>query len=109
MSFRVQFTISDSEKAMLDCQARAEGYPNIAALCKARAFNGKNSYGDLYIDMVNKINNLAKGETFFLRDLIDTPPALLGRWLYDNVKNGTIKNVKNLGNNGSDAQQYLKL
>lgn len=109
MGFRVQFTISDVEKVQLETEATAEGYPNIAELCKVRALQGKSTYAELYKKMVAKIDILPKGRRFKLRDLIDTPPTLLGRWLYDNVANGTIKNVKHLGNNGSDAEEYEKI
>lgn len=109
MSYRVQFTISDTEKEQLMTEAAAEGYPNISELCKVRALLGKSTYADLYKRMVKKIDSLPSKEKFFLRDLIDTPPTLLGRWLYDNVANGTIKNVKHLGKNGSDAEEYEKI
>lgn len=109
MSYRIQFTISDVEKTQLMAEAIAEGYPNISELCKTRALQGKSTYADLYREMVKKIDSLPAGKTFLLRDLIDTPPALLGRWLYDNVANGTIQNVKHLGNNGSDAEKYEKI
>ena len=109
MGYRIQFTISDEEKEQLIAEARAEGYPNIAELCKVRALQGKSTYSDLYKKMIKKIDSLPANSKFKLRDLIDTPPALLGRWLYDNVANGTINNVKHLGNNGSDAEEYEKI
>lgn len=109
MGFRIQFTISDDEKTQLENEAIEEGYPNIAELCKTRALQGKSTYAELYKKMVIKIDTLPAGRKFKLRDLIDTPPTLLGRWLYDNVANKTIKNVKHLGNNGSDAEEYEKI
>lgn len=109
MGFRVQFTISDAEKMQLDAEAKEEGYPNIAELCKVRALQGKSTYAELYKKMVSKIDALPKGSKFRLRNLIDTPPTLLGRWLYDNVANGKIKYVKHLGNNGFDAEEYEKI
>lgn len=108
MGYRVQFTITNEEKTQLEAEVQAEGFPNIAELCKVRALQGKASYAQLYKTMVEKIKKLPSGSTFFLRDLIDTPPALLGRWLFDNVANGTIPNVEHLDNNGSDAEQYKK-
>jgi len=108
MSYRVQFTISDAEKAQLTAEATSEGYPNIAELCKARALQGKSTYADLYRKMVKKIETLQVGTEFFLRDLIDTPPTLLGRWLFDNVANGTIKNVEHIGKKDSDSERYVK-
>lgn len=109
MSFRVQFTISDTEYHQLVKEASNEGFPNVSELCKTRALKGKNTYAQLYSLLVKKIEKLESGEKFFLRDLIDTPPTLLGRWLYDNVKNGKIKNVKHLGNDGTNPERYEKL
>ncbi len=108
MSFRIQFTISDKEKTKLERECIDEGCPNISELCKLRALKGNSTYAELYKDMVLKIENLPQGQEFFLRDLINTPPTLLGRWLYDNVKDGIIPNVEYLGK-GSDAAQYKKI
>lgn len=113
MSFRVQFTISDAEhKALID-QAAEEGFPNVAELCKSRSLAPvpcrRRDYGELYRTMVDKIVGLEAGEKFILRDLIDTPPALLGRWLYDNVANGTIPDVVHLGKDPFGAEQYKKI
>ena len=47
MSYRVQFTISDTEKEQLIAEAASEGYPNIAELCKVRALRGKSTYAAL--------------------------------------------------------------
>jgi len=109
MSYRVQFTISDVEKSQLDMEAKSDGYPNVAELCKYRSLQGKSTYSNLYKLMIKKIDALPSGATFKLRDLIDTPPTLLGRWLFDNVANRSITNVKHLGNNGSDAEEYEKV
>ncbi|QGH02288.1 hypothetical protein [Streptococcus dysgalactiae] len=109
MGYRVQFTISDDEKVELEKQAATEGFPNLAELCKYRALQGKSTYATLYKRMVERIENLPSGSKFKLRDLIDTPPTLLGRWLYDNVANKKIANVKHIGNDGSDAEEYEKL
>ena len=112
MSFRVQFTISDTEYQALIDQAAKGGFPNVAELCKSRALTpvpGKRrDYGDLYRTMVQKIAARQTEDPFTLRDLIDTPPALLGRWLYDNVANGTIPDVVHLGKDPSGAEQYQK-
>ncbi|MFB1050540.1 hypothetical protein [Paraliobacillus sp. JSM ZJ581] len=108
MSFRVQFTISDAEFKELSIQAANEGFPNVAEMCKTRSLLGKNTYAEMYKRMVEIINNKQSGEEFYLRDIIDTPPALLGRWLFDNVANGKIQNVEHLGNDGTNPERYLK-
>ncbi len=55
------------------------------------------SYADLYTTLLNKISSLPKGKEFALRELIATPPALIGRWFYENVNNGIVKNVEHIG------------
>ncbi|MDG4975124.1 hypothetical protein [Lactococcus lactis] len=109
MGYKVQFTVSNSEKIILDKEAITNGFPNISELCKHRSLQGKSTYAELYKEMLTKINKLKSGERFILRDLIDTPPALLGKWLFDNVDNGTISDVKHLGNNRSDVEEYEKI
>lgn len=108
MSYRVQFTISDVKKKQLESEALSEGFPNISELCKVRSLQGKSTYADLYKKMVRKIDALPAGTEFFLRDLIDTPPTLLGRWLFDNVENGIIKNVIHIEKRDADAEKYRK-
>jgi len=113
MSFRVQFTISDEEHEALKKQAEAEGFPNVAELCKNRSLSPlpgrRRDYGELYRVMVQKIGARQTEDPFTLRDLIDTPPALLGRWLYDNVANGKIPDVEHIGPDPSGAEQYKKI
>ena len=109
MGYRVQFTVSDAEKLILDKEATTNGFPNISELCKHRSLQGKSTYAELYKEMVTKINKLKSGERFKLRELIDTPPALLGKWLFDDVDSGKISDVKHLGINGSDAEEYEKI
>lgn len=111
MSFRVQFTITDQELKALETIANQEGFPNVAELCKTRALAGipRRDDGALYKEMVKKIEELPEGAEFFVRDLIDTPPSILGRWLYDNVANDKIKNVEHLGKKGMDPEKYIKI
>ncbi|MDA8227041.1 MAG: hypothetical protein M0T74_04950 [Desulfitobacterium hafniense] len=108
MSYRVQFTITDAEYKQLSEQSTAEGFPTMAEMCKTRALKGKNTYTELYARMVNEIAALEPNSEFYLRDIIDIPPALLGRWLYDNVRNGKIPNVEHLGNDGTNPEKYRK-
>lgn len=108
MSYRVQFTISDAEYNQLTVQAMNEGFPNISEMCKTRALQGKSTYAELYTTMVDKIKKIESNKEFFLRDIIETPPALLGRWLFDNVANGIITDVEHLGNDGTNPERYRK-
>ena len=43
------------------------------------------------------ICSLKPGTEFLLRDIIDNPPALLGRRLYEAVENGSITGVVFIG------------
>ena len=109
MSYRVQFTISDQEYQELCQEAERLNYPNVAELCKSRALSGKKSYADLYREIIEKIDKLPAGETFRIRNLIENPPTLLGRWIADNVRNGTIKGVKRVEASAADADLYQKI
>jgi hypothetical protein len=73
----------------------------------SNTLNGS-KYAELYNQMINKVANLEPKSEFYLRDIIDTPPALLGKWLYDNVKNGQIPNVEHLGYVVT-AEKYRKI
>lgn len=112
MSFRVQFTISDEEYKTLKTLAANEGFPNVPELCKSRALNQLNrrqNYGELYRELVQKIADRQSEEPFTLKDLIDTPPALLGVWLNRNVDNKSIPDVEYLGKDSSGTAQYRKI
>lgn len=93
MSFRVQFTITDKEYQHLMLEMEYEGFPNISELCKSRALGEKTNLAELYKTMESKIQKLPSGREFYLRDIIGNPPALLGRWLFENVENGKIPDV----------------
>lgn len=118
MSYRIQFTITDDEHADLKEQAFAAGYPNVHEFCKSRALNGKNTYADLFKIMKKKIEELRPDEKineqlnpgeFYLRDIIPTPPALLGRWLFEAVHDGRIPYAQHLGNDGTNPEKYKKI
>lgn len=108
MSYRVQFTITDEQKEKLESEMKDEGYPNIAELCKARLCNDR-SYATLYKTLIKRIDKLESGKSFIIRDLINTPPALIGRWLYQNVDNGTVKNVIHDGKDSVGTEKYKKV
>ena len=105
MSYRIQFTITDDEYAKLQAETSASGYPNVSEMCKAKVL-GINTIADLFIVMKEKIKAIKPGDginmqlnpgEFYLKDIINTPPALLGRWLHDGVTNGSISNVECIG------------
>lgn len=108
MSYRVQFTVSDTEKEELRKEAESQGFPNIAEYCKFCSL-GKNNTAELYKQLVARIEKLPAGQKFFLRDVIPNPPIFLGRLLFDGVANGGIPHVKHLGKVGADAEQYEKI
>ena len=129
MPFRVQFTISDKDKLKLEKEARKGGYPNISSYVKSFIIPSPSpspspsaspspsssprskgiSYVTLYRVMLKEIAKLPKGTRFRLRDIIKTPPALIGRWLFEGVATGRIPNVEHYANRGSDAHEYIKL
>ena len=109
MSYRVQFTISDSERAVLETEAREQGFPNLSELCKARSLKAKNTLHSLYAELLQRIEQLPDQREFRLRDIIETPPTLLGRWLLEGVASGRIPDVIQIDAEKDDAILYRKV
>ena len=82
---RVQFSINDAQWKQLQSKAQQNGYPDVPSYCKDLALEVR-TYGQLWEAVVNKISNMKPGDTFVLRDLVDTPPANLGVKLYESQK-----------------------
>lgn len=82
---RIQFSVNDVELKAITRLSIDKGYPNVSSYCKDVALQ-KRTYADLWKEVVNKINKMAEGEIFALRDLIPTPPSNLGIALYKNQK-----------------------
>lgn len=57
--------------------------------------------------MKSIISTLESGTTFMLRDILDNPPALLGRRLYEGVESGEIPNVEFIGKEDG-IDKYVK-
>lgn len=108
MSPRIYFSITQEELEMLNTEVSAGGYANVSDLAKSRTLQTRNALTSNYQQMVAKIDKLEPDTDFLLREIVSAPQALLGRWLYDNVKNGKIPNVRHLPNTGSDAERYIK-
>ena len=67
------------------------------------------SYATLYNTLLNKICSLLKDKEFVLRELIATPPALIGRWFYENVNNRLVKNVEHIGKAEGGVETYKRI
>jgi len=118
MTPRIQFRLSDSEYAALLQEAKKQGYPDatpyakdlvLATLVKSPTSVPSKSFIDLYKEAVGKIKDLPTGTTFVLRDIIPTPPALLGRYVFEAVQNKNIPDVKYLDKDGLATARYEKL
>lgn len=66
------------------------------------------SYKVLENQMRSIINNLPDGKEFYLHDIIENPPAQLGRTLYEDVQSGRIQNVKRITKEGDTVERYQK-
>ncbi|ERT64126.1 hypothetical protein HMPREF1252_0256 [Peptoniphilus sp. BV3AC2] len=51
------------------------------------------------------LNTLTKEE----RELIATPPALIGRWFYENVNKRLVKNVEHIGKAEDGVEKYKRI
>ena len=106
---RIQFTVSDEELKILTKKAEEGNYPSISEYCKCKSLQENTSYVDLYNTLLNKISSLPKDKEFVLRELIATPPALIGRWFYENVNNGLVKNVEHIGKAEGGVEKYKRI
>ena len=106
---RIQFTVSDEELKILTKKAEEGNYPSISEYCKCSSLQENTSYVDLYNTLLNKISSLPKGKEFVLRKLIATPPALIGRWFYENVNKGLVKNVEHIGKAEGGVEKYKRI
>ena len=59
--------------------------------------------------LLNKISSLSKDKKFVLRELIVTPPALIGRWFYENVNKGLVKNVELIVKAEGGVEKYKRI
>lgn len=55
------------------------------------------------------INSLSAGKEFHLHDIIENPPAQLGRQLYEDVQSGRIANVICITQSNDTVQKYRKI
>jgi len=77
--------------------------------CKCSNLQENISYADLYTTLLNKISSLPKDKEFVLRELIATPPALIGRWFYENVNKGLVKNVELIVKAEGGVEKYKRI
>ena len=104
-----QFTVTDEEYNSLEQEARKMGYSSVEELAKAKTLDPLPSlatYAEYREKMKNIIQDLEPGE-FALRDIIKIPPALLGRYLYEDVRDGKIADVSHIGRDES-SERYRK-
>ncbi|HGI8750641.1 TPA: hypothetical protein ACJVLN_001527 [Streptococcus agalactiae] len=106
---RIQFTVNDEELEILTKKVIEGNYPSISEYCKCSSLQENTSYVDLYNTLLNKISFLPKDKEFVLRELIATPPALIGRWFYENVNKGLVKNVEHIGKAEGGVEKYKKI
>ena len=106
---RIQFTVTDEELKILTKKAIEGNYPSVSEYCKCRSLQENTSYVTLYTALLNTISSLPKGKEFVLRELIATPPALIGRWFYENVNNGLVKNVEHIGKAEGGIEKYKRI
>jgi len=102
---RIQFTVNQDEYQKLQNLAAQEGYPDVHTYCKDVALQVR-TYATLWAKVKERIAKLPQDATFVLRDLVTTPPANLGRKLFENQKTLGITKV---GVDNIGADKYKKL
>ena len=106
---RIQFTVTDEELKILTKKVIEGSYPSVSEYCKCSSLQENTSYATLYNTLLNKISSLPKEKEFVLRELIATPPALIGRWFYENVNKGLVKNVEHIGKAEGGIEKYKRI
>lgn len=106
---RIQFTVTDEELEILTKKSNRGRFPKRIECCKCSSLQENTSYADLYTILLNKISSLPKGKEFVLRELIATPPALIGRWFYENVNKRLVKNVEHIGKAEGGVEKYKRI
>lgn len=102
-------SLTDEELEILTKKAIEGGFPSVTEYCKCSSLQENTSYADLYTTLLNKISSLPKGKEFVLRELIATPPALIGRWFYENVNKRLVKNVEHIGKAEGGVEKYKRI
>lgn len=52
---------------------------------------------------------MPNSKEFVLKELIATPPALIGIWHYENVNKGLAKNVEHIGKAEGGVEKYKRI
>lgn len=87
---RVQFTVNATEWAKLQQLATVNGYPDVPSYCKEASLEER-TYATIWKNITDKIARMPSGQTFALRDLVQSPPSNLGVKLYHNQLNLNIQ------------------
>lgn len=80
---RVQFSVNATEWAKLQELATANGYPDVPSYCRDISLEER-TYSTMWKKITDGIAMMHSGQTFALRDLVQSPPANLGVKLYEN-------------------------
>lgn len=80
MEIRIKITKHEFDD--LEMRRKAAGLPSVTAYARSLLFP-QQKYQDLWKDFCEHVKNLKKGEVFYVRDILATPPALLGRWVFE--------------------------
>ncbi|MEG1726121.1 MAG: hypothetical protein RR313_12075 [Anaerovoracaceae bacterium] len=87
---RVQFTVNATEWAKLQQLATVNGYPDVPSYCRDVSLEER-TYATMWKNITDKIARMPSGQTFALRDLVQSPPSNLGVKLYNNQLNLSIQ------------------
>lgn len=83
---RVQFSVNATEWAKLQQLATVNGYPDVPSYCRDISLEER-TYATMWKNITNEIAKMPSGQTFALRDLVQSPPSNLGVKLYNNQSN----------------------
>ena len=87
---RVQFSVTAGEWAKLQQLASLNSYPDVPSYCRDVSLQER-TYANMWKQIKDGIAKMQSGNTFALRDLVQSPPANLGVILYKNQSSLGIK------------------
>lgn len=82
----IRIKLSNADFADLKNRSNAAGFNSVNTFVRNLLFPQQN-YPQKQAELKAYIASLKSGDVFYVRDAVPNPPALLGRWAYEQQKN----------------------
>jgi hypothetical protein len=112
IKMRIQFNVTEEEFGKLMEKANAAGEPAVSEYVKNLVFatlGRRNNLSVMFKSLLAAVAALPPGDAFIVRDFIEAPPALVGRYFFEAVADGRVKNVVSVGyDKRRRCEKYVK-